>query len=476
MKIRSLIQRLFFVAATAALAPAARAQQDRPNIIIIVADDLGWNDVGYHNPKIVSPNLDALAKRGVELTRFYVASICSPTRAGLLTGKYPDRFGIRNEVIRPNMIGGLPLEEKTLADVLASAGYERRGAFGKWHLGHSDARYHPLNRGFTYYYGHYNGAIDYYSHYRNGALDWHRNFEASNDTGYSVELVAKEAAAFIKEAPAGKPFFAYVAFNGVHSPVQARPQDLARNGYDASKPSEGIPGGGGQPGEYNGADFGTRGKGNNLRQTFSAMVTGLDDGIGRIWAALEEKGISDNTLIWFLSDNGGIPRFGGNNEPLRGTKHTEWEGGVRSTSLVYWKGRFEGGKKAGEVMGFVDVLPTLSSLVRANAPRAVDGKNIQEGIRGSQLPERVFFLGKEAVVSGRWKLNEGQLFDLSADPSETTNVAAAHPGELARLSKALAEYKKIVIPTPFPSRPQGWRPPENWAIPGAPETQSARIN
>ncbi|GAB4046872.1 arylsulfatase B [Spirosoma litoris] len=448
--------------------PLLAQRPNTPNIVIVVADDLGWNDVGFHNPKIISPNLNALAKKGRELSRFYVAAICSPTRSGLLTGKYPDRFGIRNEVIRPNTIGGLPPEEQTLANVLAKAGYDRRGAFGKWHLGHSDAKYHPLNRGFTSFYGHYNGAIDYYSHFRNGALDWHRNFETSADTGYSVDLVAREAVKFIKESPGSKPFLAYVAFNGVHAPLQAKASDLLKNGYDPSKPQEGFTSGGGQPGEFNTPDYGKKGRGNNLRQTYTAMVTGMDNALGQILKAIDEKGIADNTIIWFLSDNGGIPTFGGNNDPLRGTKHTEWEGGVRSSSVVYWKGKIEGGQKINEVIGFIDVLPTLTRLAKApNIPKT-DGIDVIRALQGETLPDRTLFLGHEAVVTKRWKLNEGQLFDLSQDNSETTNVAASHPAEFTQLTNALADFKKFVIPFPFPSQPKGWLPPENWTVPGAP--------
>lgn len=449
---------LFTLLLLAAAVTAKAQQQKKPNIIVIIADDLGWNDVGFHNPNIVSPNLNQLAGKGVELTRFYVASICSPTRAGLLTGKYPDRFGIRNGVIRPNMVGGLPLEEKTLANILATAGYKTRGAFGKWHLGHSDVKYHPLQRGFTSFYGHYNGAIDYFTHYRDGALDWHRNYEASRDTGYSVELIGREAAGFIRSAGEG-PFFAYVAFNGVHSPLQAREQDLLKNGYNAGRASENDAAEG---------DYGKRGKGNNQLQTFAAMVTGMDEAIGNILKALEEKGVADNTLIWFLSDNGGTPKFGGNNKPLRGTKNTEWEGGVRSTSVVYWKGRLDGGRKSNVVAGFIDVVPTLAKIAGASGLPAVDGKDVLAALRGQKTEERVFFLGREAVVSGRWKLNEGQLFDLEKDPSETTNVAAANPVEFRRLNEALAGFKKFVIPMPFPFQREGWAPPKDWAIPNAP--------
>ncbi|MGV3641735.1 MAG: arylsulfatase [Adhaeribacter sp.] len=439
-------------------------QNKKPNIIIVIADDLGWNDVGFHNPEMITPNMDKFAARGVELQRFYVAATCSPTRIGLLTGKYPDRFGLRERVIRPQHIGGLPVEEKTLADVLATTGYKQRAIFGKWHLGQSDKKYHPLNRGFTSFYGHYTGSIDYFTHYRYGAHDWHRNFIPVTETGYSVELVGKEAAKFIQQSASNEPFFAYVAFNGPHSPMQARKQDLLKNGYDANKPHEKMPGDEEDKKQANDPDKIQPGQGNTLRQTYKAMVTGVDDAFGEIIKALEAKGIADNTIIWFLSDNGGSTTFGGSNSPLKGMKGSEWEGGVRAVSVVYWKGQLQGGKKVNQVMGFVDVLPTLSKLAGAKNIPATDGMDVISGLKGKELPERYFFLGRQAVTSENWKLNEGKLFDLSKDPSETTDVAKAFPQQYSKMNKALVEFKKIVVPNALINQPKGWQPPVNWDI------------
>ncbi|MDR1864449.1 MAG: arylsulfatase [Bacteroidales bacterium] len=424
----------------------AKQEQQPPNIVIIVADDLGWNDTGFHNPDIISPHLDALAKKGVELSRFYVASISSPTRAGLLTGKYPDRFGIRDGVIRPNVAGGLPLEEKTLADLLGGVGYTRRGVFGKWHLGHSDERFHPLNRGFTEFYGHYNGALDYFTHIREGETDWHRNFETSRDSGYSVDLVAGEAARFIREAAKGQPFFAYVAFNGVHAPLQATEADLLQNGADTSLLS------------------GKKTK-ETKRKIFSAMVTGLDRGVAEILRAIDDQDIADNTLIWFLSDNGGAPGSGGNNEPLRGAKNSEWEGGVRSVSLIWWKGKIEGGRKVDQVLSMVDVVPTLGRIAGVTDLPEVDGTDVLDAIHGKKLPPRILFLGRDALVTETWKLNKGELYYLKDDPYETTDVALSHPDEFKRLSRALKEFQSFAVTDPLPRQPEGWKPPKEWKIP-----------
>lgn len=177
----------------------------KPNIVIIIADDMGWNNIGFHNPEMKTPNIDGLAKKGVELTRFYTAAYCTPTRMGLLTGKYPERYGVRELGYTPQAIGGIPSEEVTLPELLQKAGYTNRGAFGKWHLGHSDVKYHPIKQGFTRFYGHYNGALDYFTHIRDGELDWHNDFAPSFDKGYSTDLIGREAVNFInKSAKAGR--------------------------------------------------------------------------------------------------------------------------------------------------------------------------------------------------------------------------------------------------------------------------------
>ena len=198
-----------------------------PNIVLILADDLGWDDVSFHGQQIKTPNLDRLTREGVELSRFYVCPICSPTRAGLMTGRYPIRYGLMRAVLPPWREGGLDLDEVTLPQVLARAGYKHRGIFGKWHLGHSDVKYHPLRRGFTEFVGHYNGAIDYFTHEREGELDWHRGYESNHDKGYSTDLIADAAVDFIRRHAADNaPFLCYVPFNAPHSPLQAKEEDL----------------------------------------------------------------------------------------------------------------------------------------------------------------------------------------------------------------------------------------------------------
>jgi arylsulfatase B len=202
---------------------------EKPNIVIIVADDLGYADVGFNGGKIIhTPNLDRLAAGGINLTDFHACPMCSPTRAGLLTGRWPLRFGIMRSVVPPWSTNGVPAGEKTLQELLAPAGYKQRAIVGKWHLGHARKEFLPLAKGFTFFYGHYNGAIDYFDHTREGEVDWHRDGRTVVEEGYSTDLLAAEAARFIKKAPTGEPWLLYLPFNAPHEPLEAKPEDLAR--------------------------------------------------------------------------------------------------------------------------------------------------------------------------------------------------------------------------------------------------------
>jgi len=210
---------LLLLLACVAPALALGADAPRPNIVFLLADDLGWADVGFHGGEISTPQLDKLARAGARLEQFYVQPVCSPTRAALMTGRYPMRYGLQVGVVRPWAQYGLPLEERTLPQALKEAGYTT-AICGKWHLGHFRREYLPTQRGFVHQYGHYNGALDYFTHIRDGGFDWHRNDQACHDEGYATHLLAREAVRIIREQPAGKPLFLYVPFNAVHSPHQ----------------------------------------------------------------------------------------------------------------------------------------------------------------------------------------------------------------------------------------------------------------
>jgi arylsulfatase B len=302
---------ILVLAVTGSFENAHGQSAKRPNIIIILADDLGWGDVGFHGSKIKTPNLDQLAKEGVVLNHYYTSPICSPTRAGLLTGRYPDRFGLRQTVVPPWSSFGVDTTEEYIPQMLQQAGYVNRAVIGKWHLGQAKRKYLPLQRGFTHFYGHYNGAINYFTHGREGELDWHNDEETSHDKGYSTDLITDEAVKCIGNYSGQSPFFIYVAYNAPHGPLQAKKEDLLLYGYDENKPSFGKAGGDGEEG-----GDATEGRGNTRWQTYAAMVTCMDRGIGRILQTLKELNIDDNTLVLFHSDNGAAPGEGGSSGEL----------------------------------------------------------------------------------------------------------------------------------------------------------------
>jgi len=450
-----------------------RQAQGKPNIVIIVADDLGWNDVSFHGGEIKTPHIDRIAREGVELDRFYVCPICSPTRAGLMTGRWPLRFGIMRAVIPPWRKYGLPDDEETMATMLGAAGYPRRACVGKWHLGHCHRRYHPLNRGFTHFYGCYNGAIDYFTHQREGELDWHRGYAPARESGYATDLLAGEAVKFIRESPKGSPFFLYLPFNAPHSPLQAPEAYLEKVAPSLKGP----------------------------RRKYAAMVMCMDDGIGRVLAALDAKGVADNTLVLFFSDNGGASMA--DNKPLRGGKQTLFEGGIRAAAAARWPaGGLTGGRKVIEVMGYVDVLPTLRRIVAAgpHGGKPLDGIDVYDALAGkAALPKRKWYSywaqggdrqERLAVIDGEWKLvREGPpilgspaggaqtkrpkakllLFRINEDPNEKADLAAKHPDVVQRLRKDLRTFRALRCKGGLPAYGQGragFKAPTDWMMLG----------
>jgi len=441
---------------------AQNANSDKkPNIVIVLADDLGWGDVGYHGSSIQTPNIDKLSQTGIQLDRFYVAPISSPTRTGLMTGKYPNRLGIRNDVIPPWRDYGIDPEEIMLPQELAKAGYNNRAIIGKWHLGHSRKEYYPLSKGFTHFYGLLNGAIDYFTHERDGELDWHNDWESCYDKGYSTDLITKHAVKCIKEYSKEGPFFIYVAYNAPHGPLQAKDDDMKLYGFDESKPRYGK--------------FKT-GHGNNEEQTYSAMVTCMDRGVGEIIQALKDAGEIDNTIFLFFSDNG--PEFGSSGE-LRGKKFLEFDGGVRSPALLSWPAKLKGGQTISQLMGFVDVMPTLLDIAGQKSIAAFDGMSMLPVLTGKKDSiDRAFYLGRGAVVTNEWKfiekghnpkmnLNENQLFKITSDVSEKNNVIEQYPKIADDLRKFVFEYDTIQPKHPMPDYnegQEGFKAPKEWKV------------
>ena len=455
-----------------AAAPGAAAA---PNIVLIVADDLGWKGVGYHDGFVKTPNIDRIAQQGVQLNRFYVSPMCSPTRAGLLTGRYPMRYGMGRSVVRPWAKFGLPPEERTLPEALAELGYKHRGAFGKWHLGHLDPRWHPLSQGFTTYVGLYNGAGDYFNRERNGQTDWHHDGEPVEAEGYTTDLIANAARDFVTRHAQDGPFFCYVPFSAPHDPFQAPKEYIDQYAHLDDTPNDG------QPSE---------------KQIYSAMITCMDDGIGRIMKAVEDAGVAQNTLYWFMSDNGGIGKIHGNNAPLRAAKLTVYEGGVRVPSAVWWPGVIEGGRTVDATIVSVDVMPTLVHFAGGNAEgeRPLDGVEVAEALTGKAgtTPDREVYhfngqTGLEteqiAVMSPQgWKLivvgpdirrdggfqtekHRVELYNVREDPSEKTDRAREKKGLVDELGAKLVAFRqsepKQSLP-PINRPPRGFEPPQNW--------------
>nr|NUR36532.1 sulfatase-like hydrolase/transferase [Sphingomonas sp.] len=458
-------------AAHARIAPAPVAER-QPNILIIVADDLGFGDVGFNGASVPTPNIDRIAQMGMVLDHFYVSALCSPSRAGLLTGRYPNRFGIMGDTITPGSDFGLDPKEETIAQVLARAGYARRSFLGKWHLGHRSAAFHPMNFGFTSFYGHYNGAIDYFTHKRESVVDWHRDRSPSADQGYSTDLLSDEAVRIIKTpSPGGKPWMMWLAYNAPHGPFQATEQDLKAVGFDPTKPRYGGPTGDGGP---EGPDYGQRGHGNTRRQTALAMIHGLDRGIGRVLDTLEATGQLNNTIIFFTSDNGGpgtdhAADPPSSTAPLRGWKFQHYEGGVRVAAAMAWPARLKPRARADVgPISYVDVLPTLAHLAHATSNRQLDGQDMSAALLSERKlkGDRVLFMGEDyriapaygergpggrdflrgraaSAMIGRWKLVGAELYDVEADPTEKHDVAAQHPDVVARIMKRAKAFEAL---------------------------------
>lgn len=485
---------LFGWAVVVALFAGVAGAAERPNIVIIIADDMGYADVGFNNsPDIKTPNIDRIAKGGVNLKQFYVQPLCSPTRAALMTGRYPMRQGLQVGVVRPWASYGMPLDEHTIAQGLKEAGYET-AITGKWHLGLIEPAYLPTARGFDHQYGHYNGQIDYNTHIRDGGFDWHRDDKVNRDEGYSTHLIAREAVTRISERDKNKPLFLYVPFNAVHSPHQVPAK--YKEPYKALK----------EP-----------------RQTYAGMMAAMDEGIGQILDALDANKIADNTLVFFSSDNGG-PQPGKvtNNTPLRGGKGGLYEGGVRVAACIKFPGKIPAGGTVEQPLHIVDLYPTLLKLAGADLSKQklpLDGKDAWETIaKGAPSPHEAILLNATplngAIRMGDWKLVVGkgqgltsaesqegdagdddapaagaakkkakpgpakqveiaqaqpigpdspaQLFNLADDIGEKKDVAAQHPDKVKQLRAAYDALAAQAVPPKNTPKAADFKSPAIW--------------
>lgn len=439
----------------------------KPNIVVILADDLGWGDVGWHGSEIKTPHLDRLADAGMKLEQFYVHPVCSPTRACLMTGRYTMRYGLQVSVIFPWADYGLPTDERTMADALREAGYFT-AICGKWHLGERRPEYLPLKRGFDYHYGHYLGAIDYYTHERDESLDWHRNGEPVREEGYSTNLIAEDAVRLIENHDMKKPFFLYVPFNAVHSPFQSPPEE------ELNKPYENLP---------------------KPRNDYAGMVASMDANIGKITKAIEKKGIKDNTIIFFCSDNGGPdPGKITSNGPLRGGKFNLYEGGVRVPACIAWPDKIKPKTVSTQPMHIVDLFPTFVTLADGNLEqkKPLDGIDLKDALIEQKTLSRKELLINAAPCTGAirigdWKLviNGGvssnavltddkkienrtrdslrlELFNLADDPYEKNNLAKTNPEKLDELFERYQKYAKEAVPILNHPQPRNFKKPDIW--------------
>jgi len=431
------------LALLALLSPDAHSES-KPNIIYFLIDDLGYADCGFNGGKdIQTPNIDKLAKEGAVLKSYYVQPVCSPTRSALMTGRYATHTGVYN-VVRPGAPWGLPLNERLLPQALKEVGYTT-AITGKWHLGEFQSDYTPTRRGFDHQYGHYFGALDYFTHDRDGKMDWYRNDKPLAEEGYTTHLVAKEAIRLIREQAPDKPLFLYVPFNGIHSPHQV-PDHY-------TEPYKHLP---------------------KLRQSIAGMLAAVDEAIGQITAALAEKGLRENTLIIFSSDNGGPgPGSATMNTPLRAGKGTLYEGGIRVCSFATWPGKIPAGITIDEPMHAVDWYPTLVKLTGAPATQALapDGLDIWPVLtQGAKSPHDALLLpgmapDKMALRMGNWKLllnasdkgaeeakgsdkaiGKMELYNLANDIAEKNNLAKTQPEKLAEMRARLDALLLDAVP------------------------------
>jgi arylsulfatase A-like enzyme len=424
---------------------------------VILADDLGWRDVGYHGSEIVTPHIDRIAREGVELDRFYAQPTCSPTRAALMTGKSPMRLGITRPISK-NETRGLPKEETILPQHLARLGYQPL-MVGKWHLGHHTPDQFPQARGFEHFYGHVTGGIGYWDHTHGGGYDWQRNGETVREEGYTTHLIADEAIRVLAARDRARPTFLYVALNAPHLPNEAPDEAIA---------------------EY--ADIADAN-----RRVHAAMVSELDRAIGRVLGALEDEGMLEDTIVLFASDNGGLVRDaapesfrtftdlllrvfdrpipiesfefivsnvndgGSDNRPLPAGKGSVAEGGSRVPAAIRWPSRLEPRRHDGFIT-VSDVLPTLLEAIGAETsiPTDLDGRSRWSSLRGggaAGVATDYVTTGMPGMALYRppWKLidpDAPRLHHIYDDPYEDRDVAADHPEIVSALVDAARAWPR----------------------------------
>ena len=440
--------RTLLVAFLVALAPGIAAGQvssPRPNIVLIIMDDVGYGDYGiYGAPDIKTPNVDRLAREGVRFTDFYAAPTCSPTRAALITGRYQQRVRIEAPLSAPNTPArdqGLRPTGRSLPQLLKNNGYAT-GLIGKWHLGYK-TEFQPKAHGFDYFFGFLSGLVDYYQHTTtDGSHDLYENGEPVHVDGYMTDLITERSVRFIEQNAQG-PFFLEVAYNAAHWPFQVPDKpSVAPDNARFVQPTESP---------------------TSTRAEYAAIVERADQGVGRILAALAQRGLERNTLVIFTNDNGG--EWLSRNAPFFHRKQTVWEGGIRVPLIMRWPARIDAGRTTGQVGIVMDLTATILAATGAPVPpeARLEGIDLLPLVaRGGKAIERTLYFRvtgparqQRTVRQGDWKLmvDGGSnalglvpvlLFNLRDDPGERTDLARVHPEVVHRLRPLLSAWEADV--------------------------------
>ena len=409
---------------------------DRPNVVYILADDLGWKDVGFHGGSVRTPNLDRLATGGAVLNAFYVQPFSTQTRAALITGRYPMRYGLQTGSILPASRFGLPEEERTLGQALKDAGYTT-AFIGKWQLGHARPEFWPTRRGFDYFYGTLSGEVDFLLK-KTAKADWRRNEQVVKEEGYVTALLAKDAVKLIDRHDTSRPLLLVLSFTAPEAPYGASKEIVDRY-RDLTDPAQ---------------------------RNYAAAVTALDQAVGDVVSALERRKMLDNTLIVFHSDNGGalptkyptgdgdVEDFAADNGIFREGKGSLYEGGVRVVALAAWPGRIPPKSTVIDMLHVADMYATILKLAGATLEqqKKLDGMDVWPALTGGQRsPRKEVLIDVEdfrgAIRVGEWKLvvyaalpSRVELFDVANDPEEAANLAGTYPDRVKELMGKLTDY------------------------------------
>lgn len=451
----------------AELVKTREADAPPPNVVIILADDLGYADVGYHGSDIQTPSIDRLAQEGMRLERFYVTPFCSPTRAALMTGRDPIKLGVAHAVFMAWDNGGVSPTEHFMPESFKAAGYDT-AMVGKWHMGHTIEQHTPNARGFDHFYGHFNTDVNYFDHDFAGGHDFQENGETRSHEGeYATDVHGNQAVRYLRDIrDKDKPFFMYVPFLAPHSPVQAKEVDIAK--YPGRIDTPRAP-----------------------KKTYAAMVDSMDQAIGQVLDELDAQGIADNTIVLFFTDNGGFYNFGADNAPLKGQKLDPYEGGVRVVSVLRWPDVIPANTVNENVLSVMDMLPTLTTAagIESLHEKKIDGIDRWNAVLGNGPKDRgeplvftsnvpIYNLFQYGVLDGPWKLYQEvdhqrretivrtELYNVWEDPNESTDLKDTHPDQVERLQKILDKRLALhpvggttVKIAPHP----GWRAPLDYA-------------